>query len=449
VASPLLSPRPMSPDTLRAVLRRALNASLVAPLALSACGPDTTRYEAPACEGGMLSVSGLAPSVIPDVVELRLLTSLGGSSEPSRRMSGTGTACASATDKAACMTTFSGLSPAMGFSDACLDICTSYFLATTRGDEVKAWASLAELKTFLGSIDTAQEAALLAFANNYRMQCDRLDRGGVRARPGGGFDVIALKGSTCGPNTKVTRHFLEVTSAGDVLERRSELVELGNPNCAIGRRPLGLASSGETNCDDTLGRHFATAAHLEAASVDAFVRLRQELAWHGAPADLTGAAVLAALEEVQHAHVTAGLAARFGATVATPRVDPLPLRGLFEVAIDNAVEGCVRETFGALVAQHQAARATDLETRVVMETIAEDETRHAELSWAIAAWAEPRLTPAQRAEVHQARQAAVETLRRELTAPVAPTLVELAGMPDAASARAMLDAMVKELPALA
>ncbi|MDX2014065.1 MAG: ferritin-like domain-containing protein [Myxococcaceae bacterium] len=440
----------MTPDTLRTVLRRALKASLVAPLALSACGPDTSGYKAPLCENGHVSMAGLSPSVIPDVVELRQRSAFGGT-EPAQasRLSGTGTACANATDKAACMTRFAGLSPTVGFAENCLDLCSSYFLATTRGDEVKAWTSLEELKAFLGTIDTAQEAALLAFANAYRPECGQLDRGAVRARSGGGYDVIATRGIGCGRGNDVTRHFLEVSAQGDVREVRSEVIKPGDPNCAIGRRPHGLASSGDIDCEDTLGRHFASAAHLEAASVDAFLRLRQELVLHGAPTELRGAAVLAALEEVRHAQVTSALAARFGAEVVAPRVEPRPLRGLFEVALDNAVEGCVRETYGALVAHHQAACAADPETREVMARIAEDETRHAELSWAIAAWAEPRLTDDQRAQLHQAQREAVKHLARALAEPIAPALVDVAGMPDAASARAMLDAMLEGLPALA
>jgi hypothetical protein len=257
-----------------------------------------------------------------------------------------------------------------------------------------------------------------------------------------------MTGHTCGPGTKLVRHFLEVSAQGDVVEQRNEVAQFGDPNCAIGRRPLGLTSRGDTGCDDVLGRHFASAAHLEAASVDAFERLRLELALHGAPPELKGAAVLAALEEVQHAHATTQLAHRYGAEVVTPQVPSLPVRALFEVALDNAVEGCVRETYGALVAHHQAACATDIETRLLMERIAEDETRHAELSWAIAAWAEPKLTAPEREALRRAQQVAVETLRRELAAPVAPALVVTAGMPDAASALAMLDSMLEGLPAL-
>jgi hypothetical protein len=439
----------MPPTPLRDLFRRALKASVLAPLAL-ACGPNTAGYQSPACESGNLSMTGLAPAVIPDVIELRRLSSFGGNEPPTVSLvSRTGTACATATDKPACDTAFAALSPDAGFGEDCVQICTSYFLGTTKADEVKAWSTLDELKTFLGTIDTAQEAALLVQANAYYLQCEQLDRGAVKARSGGGYDVIATRGFACGAGSKVTRYYLNVTPTGEVKEERSEVAEYGDPNCAIGRRPLGLASNGRTGCEDALGRHFAIAAHLEAASVDAFSRLRDELELHGAAPELKGAAVLSAVEEVQHAHVTARLAERFGATVEAPRVEPKPLRALLDVVLDNAVEGCVRETYGALVAHHQATHAQDEEIRTVMARIAEDETRHAELSWDIAAWAEGKLSAVEQARVREAQRAAVAKLREELSAPVDPALVEVAGMPDSASAVAMLEVMLQGLPALA
>lgn len=437
-------------DTLRDLFRRALKASVVAPLALVSCGPNTSGYQAPACEQGSLAMTGLQPAVIPDVIELRQSSDYGGGTpNPPIALTKTGTACATATDQAACQTAYDGLAPDGGFADSCFQICVSYFLATTHADDVKAVASLDQLKTFLGTIDTAQEAALMAFANKYQLDCSRVDRGGVKPHEGGGFDVIAVQGNTCGAGSKLTRYYLNVSPTGEVTETSSEVAEYGDPNCAIGRRPLGLESTGRTGCDDALGRHFAIAAHLEAASVDAFERLRAELAAHGADLALTGAAVVSAVEEVQHAHVTARLAERFGASVETPRVEPRPLRSLFEVALDNAVEGCVRETYGALVAHHQAAHAADAEIRDVMQRIADDETRHAELSWDIAAWAATRLSPSELAQVRQAQREAVATLRAELSAPVHPALVETAGLPDSASAVAMLDVLLSGLPALA
>lgn len=52
--------------------------------------------------------------------------------------------------------------------------------------------------------------------------------------------------------------------------------------------------------------------------------------------------------------ITRRLAARYGATAPRPRVERAPVRSLEDIAVENAVEGCVRETFGALVGAWQA-----------------------------------------------------------------------------------------------
>jgi hypothetical protein len=92
----------------------------------------------------------------------------------------------------------------------------------------------------------------------------------------------------------------------------------------------------------------------------------------------------------------------------------LPLRSPFAIALENAIEGCVRESYGALVAHHQAQTAFDPEIRAVMRAIAQDETRHAELSWRVAAWLEPGLSPAERDALGVARSEALAQLQREV-----------------------------------
>ena len=424
----------MTRSSLREVFRRALQASVVAPIALAACAPDTTNYVAPACENGLLAVQDLSPSVIPDVTQLRQFNAFGG---PDARDAGTvntlstdGEVCKTATDKPACTTSFDALRPATGFAAECFQLCVDYHLATTKGDTVAAVASLDALKTFLGPIDTAQEAMLIAFANGYRINCDAIDRGAAK-KNGSAWDVLAEKGGTCGPGTAITRHYLTIASDGTLTENwnRAEIVQRGNDNCAVGRRPPGLTSSGASGCDELLGRYFAEAAHLEAASVPAFEQLFAELESFEAPVALRRAALIAALEEIDHTRRTTTLARRFGAQVVVPEVDARPLRSMKELAIDNAVEGCVRETFGALVAQHQALTAHDDGIRAAMQVIAEDETRHAELSWELDAWLCAALDEQERAEVEVARRSAVEQLRVALAAPVDERLTVLAGVP--------------------
>jgi hypothetical protein len=437
----------MTSPLLRHLFSRALRASLASPLVLAGCGgADLTGYSAPACDDGILALSGLSPAVPADFVQLRTFsTSSSGDHHNEAVLRSSGTACATASDKAACESALSNLTSRSGFNTTCAGLCSAYYLATTRGDEVAALTSLEALKSFLGPIDTAQEAALLAFASSYNVSCQELARGAVKANEGGGFSVIGTRGHSCGAGTALIQAVLEVSVSGEVKEVSSHVLEHGNPNCVIGRRPVGLRASEGVACTDVLGRHFASAAHLEAASIKAFLRLREELALHGADVALQDAALRSALEEVMHTDVSTRLARRFGASPRRPEVEERPLRSLFEVALENAVEGCVRETFGALVGHHQALHAQDAEVREAMTRIADDETRHAELSWAIDRWARERLSPAECTALREAQREAVATLREEVALPLDAVLVTEAGMPAPEIAASLVATLEQEL----
>ncbi len=140
------------------------------------------------------------------------------------------------------------------------------------------------------------------------------------------------------------------------------------------------------------------------------------------------------------ARATARLARRRGSQPAPAVVAPRAgAPSIVDFAIENAVEGCVRESFGALVATLQAERATDPHVAGAMRRIARDETRHAALAWAIAGFAAPRLGSAERGRVRAAARAALASLRNEVAALPAPVASEL-GIPIGAEARALVDA---------
>jgi len=175
-------------------------------------------------------------------------------------------------------------------------------------------------------------------------------------------------------------------------------------NCAIGRRPAGLGPLRPH--DATLGAHFARIAQLEAASVVAFRRLAAELSAHGAPRRLVDEALASAADEARHADQVATLARRYGVDPEAAAVAPTPRRSLEQLAVDNAVEGCVGEALGAMLAAHAAATATDPTVAATIGQIAADEARHAALSFAIGDWLRPRLTPsAQRAVAREMARA--------------------------------------------
>ncbi len=208
----------------------------------------------------------------------------------------------------------------------------------------------------------------------------------------------------------------------------------------IGRRPAGVRGPRRGRGRTALGRHFSLAAALERASVEAFAELEARLAGFGAPIRLRRRARSAAADERVHARITARLARRFGGDVQRVR-RRRPSRLTFDAFVrDNAVEGCVHETYGALLAIYQRDHAQDPEVRAAMQRIAQDETRHAELAWAIHRWAEPQLTPEARRRVRAAQRSAFAGLAAGLGA-WAPAVVHEGGMPPAAIEARLLQAL--------
>lgn len=204
------------------------------------------------------------------------------------------------------------------------------------------------------------------------------------------------------------------------------------PGCgaATGRRPDGLAPPRRMHNGSALGAWFANVAWLEASSIYAFLQLARELAAHDAPGALVRLAQAAARDEVRHAQLMSRFAQRFGGAQPPVEVAPPRVRTLEALAIENAIEGCVRETWGAVVALWQAQRAPDAEMRAAFALIARDEVRHAALGWAIDRWAMGRLDHAAQVRVALAREAAVASLAAE-------RIDELpaVGLPSAADAR--------------
>jgi hypothetical protein len=259
--------------------------------------------------------------------------------------------------------------------------------------------------------------------------------------PDGGFATPCQSGAVC------TAHcpYRYTTCCGPTPDSTGAL-EL---TCVLvcpgpGRRPAGLAAPAPAPGCAT-GQFFAEAARLEAASVHAFRVLGRELAAHGAPARLVAAARRAQGDEIRHARLTRALARAHHARPAPVRVAATAPRSLEDIAVENAVEGCVRETFAALLATWQARAAADPEVRRVMAAIAPDEIRHAELAWAVDAWAGRRLDAAARERVAAARRQAVAELNAEMARPVAAELVRRVGLPEPARAAQLLSAAADRL----
>jgi hypothetical protein len=115
------------------------------------------------------------------------------------------------------------------------------------------------------------------------------------------------------------------------------------------------------------------------------------------------------------------------------------------MALENAAEGVVRETFGAAIALWQASHARDSEVRRAMRQIAGDECRHAELSWRLARWLQRKLTPVERERVSREARSTIAMLRDEVSRAPAPALREVAGLPSVRQGRVLLALLERDV----
>jgi hypothetical protein len=125
--------------------------------------------------------------------------------------------------------------------------------------------------------------------------------------------------------------------------------------------------------------------------VAAFSAFNLSLLALGAPAALVQSSAAATLDEVFHAKACFELAREYGGAALGPA--PLDMTDLrvetnLVVAAERAfVDGCMGETAAALIARASLDACESPRARAVLERIAEDEAKHAELAWQFVAWA--------------------------------------------------------------
>lgn len=211
---------------------------------------------------------------------------------------------------------------------------------------------------------------------------------------------------------------------------------------AAGRRPGGMVDESACRPTESIASWLARAATLEAAACVAFGQLTGELEALSAPPALTLACRSAQADERRHAALMGSLARRAGSIPRAPVILPQPLRSPLAIACHNAVEGCVRECFGAIEALWQSQTAEDATLRGAMATIAHEEAAHAELSFALHAWLMSRLSPPQQRLVRDIRQVALTEFLHALRVRTASDDERALGLPRGPAAAALLhDAM--------
>jgi hypothetical protein len=209
------------------------------------------------------------------------------------------------------------------------------------------------------------------------------------------------------------------------------------------RVPAGRISAGTTLDDvdepSTEGALLAQMAAMELASVVAFSRFVTELRALGAPRCFVERARTAIRDERRHARALARLAAARSGSARAIRTATTAVRDPLEVALENAVEGCVRETASALVAHHLALASPSEPVRAAFTKIAPDEAEHAALAWGVHRWLLSKLHRRDVARVQRALNEAIADVVEH--AGCATQAEESLGIPSRTSARIMTRAL--------
>lgn len=373
------------------------------------------------------------------------------SMKPSSHM--VGLACSTANDPAACSDALDLLDPAAPYW-GCQGFCPpfpAYQVRTTSGDTVAVIGRREEVQKAFLPIDTPTEAVAAVEAIHY-VGCED-GKNNLRKHADGTYSVKVTefqctsdpKDPSKSVNT-VDEISYRVTAAGAVTEEaRVRVKEEPSQGCPVaGRKPAGLEPA-NTNAGSCAGGYFATMAHLEAASVVAFERMAEELRQHGAPEALVARARTAAADERRHAQAIGSLAIARGNPVPAVVAGEFVSRGLLAMAVENRREGCVRETYGALLAHYQARASVEPSVCKVMERIAAEETQHAALSWDLDAWLVGKLNLAEREVVRDAEVDALRGLAEECTQAFDAATREVVGLPSPEVALALFRGMQRGL----
>jgi hypothetical protein len=157
----------------------------------------------------------------PDYWELRMTTPEGaGMFEV---VLAAGEKCAGAADVAACQMAFDALTAAEGFGPGCEPDECHHYVVVNRGETNEVIADYGDLVTFLGSIDTPTEAALLAHAEGYAWDADEPAAGSIRSVDATGYELLVTELTEYCEPVVTERVQIMVSSMGEINDTRRQV----------------------------------------------------------------------------------------------------------------------------------------------------------------------------------------------------------------------------------
>ena len=140
-----------------------------------------------------------------------------------------------------------------------------------------------------------------------------------------------------------------------------------------------------------VGDQFLKQAEGEHASVASFARHTLQLLTMGAPAELLTASQKASIDEIKHAKMCYGLAGNFLRSRVEAGVldveESLEFSTHKDIIQSVITEGCIGETLSAIQMKVGSQSAKQSVVKQILEEIAIDESKHAQLAWNTIQWA--------------------------------------------------------------
>ena len=167
--------------------------------------------------------------------------------------------------------------------------------------------------------------------------------------------------------------------------------------------------------DNNIGAWFARAHHAEKGSVFAFEQLRRDLIKLEAPSTLIAKIEDAIREEAEHTSMMKDFAIANKGKIMDLIFDGfLDTRSVWDIAVENLLEGCINESYAALQAFYQSRHAESEQIQGLFATIARDECKHAEIAREVHHFLLPLLSNSQQRELKDLGQKKWKDLQKSL-----------------------------------